>query len=425
MTRPLPDSLPPPHELDADASCPQRWGWMRGSPPPADRVVRFANGDSRRFPQSRWTFSHIRELHPTLDIARGDGPVAVLPRALREDLDDIALTPIGAARPISFAQSLKANYTDGIVVLHRGRIVLERYFGALDEHRPHIAFSVTKSFIGTLGALLVAERVLDESRPIAHWVPQLARSGFGNATLGQVMDMTTALDFNEVYTDPKSGIAAYARAGGFAPRAADNTDADGLYAFLQGVGPAGTHGEGFTYRSVNTDVLAWVLQRASGERIETLLSRRLWSGLGVERDAYITCDPHGMPFAAGGLCTTVRDLARMGEMMRCEGAFNGRQLVPAAAVAAIRAGGDPAKFARAGYALLPGWSYRHQWWNSQNADGMYMARGVHGQAIVVNPKAELVVARYASHPLAANANLDPTSLPAWAALAEHLMRHPG
>jgi hypothetical protein len=141
---------------------------------------------------------------------------------------------------------------------------------------------------------------------------------------------------------PTPGLAACARA-------ADNTDVDGLYALLQGVGPARTHGEGFTYRSVNTDVLAWVLQRASGERIETLLSRRLWSGLGVERDAYITCDPHGMPFAAGGLCTTVRP-ARMGEM-RCEGAFNGRQLVPAAAVAAIRAGGDR-RFARAGYALL-------------------------------------------------------------------------
>lgn len=421
---PLPDTLPPPHELDAEASCPKRWGWMQGSPPPADRVVRFDNGDSRRFPQLRWSYSHVRELHPTLDIPRGTGPVAELPRALRDDLDAIAFTPLGAARPISLAQSFAANYTDGIVVLHRGRIVLERYFGALDEARPHIAFSVTKSFIGTLGALAVAEGLLDESRPVTHWVPELARSGFGDATLGQVMDMTTALDFSEVYTDPNSGITAYARAGGFAPRPPGWAGVDGLYNFLQTVGPAGAHGEGFTYRSVNTDVLAWVLQRASGQRIEALLAQRLWSGLGVERDAHITCDAHGMPFAAGGLCTTLRDLARMGEMVRCEGAFNGRQLVPAAAVAAIRQGGDPQRFRKAGYALLPGWSYRHQWWVSHDADGSFMARGVHGQAIVVNPAAEMVVARYASHPLAANANLDPTSLPAWAALAQHLRHNP-
>lgn len=393
---------------------------MQGSPPPADRLVRFDNGDSRRFPQLRWSFSHIRELHPTLDVPRGNGPVAELPRALRDDLDGVSFTPLGAARPITLAQSFDANYTDGIVVLHRGRIVLERYFGALDGHRPHIAFSVSKSFIGTLGALLAADGVLDEGRLVSHWVPELARSGFGSATLGQVMDMTTGLDFSEVYTDPASGIMAYARAGGFAPRPPDYGGVDGLYNFLPTVGPAGAHGDGFTYRSVNTDVLAWVIQRATGERIETLLSQRLWGGLGAERDAHITCDAQGMPFAAGGLCTTLRDLARMGEMMRCEGAFNGRQLVPAAAVAAIRVGGDPRAFRQAGYALLPGWSYRHQWWVSHDADGMFMARGVHGQAIVVNPTAEMVVARYASHPLAANVNIDPTSLPAWSALAHHL-----
>jgi CubicO group peptidase (beta-lactamase class C family) len=130
-----------------------------------------------------------------------------------------------------------------------------------------------------------------------------------------------------------------------------------------------------------------------------------------------------MPFAAGGLCTTLRDLARMGEMMRCDGALSGRQIMPASAVAAIRQGGSPERFAKAGYAQLPGWSYRHQWWHSHNANGMFMARGVHGQAIVIDPAAEMVVARYASHPLAANANLDPTSLPAWEALARWLMRH--
>ena len=418
----LPDTLPPPHELDADASCPQRLGWMQGSPPAPDKVIRFANGSSRQFPQLRWSFSHARELHPTLDIPRGEGPVPPLPQALRSDLDDVTFTPLGATRPMSFAQSLKANYTDGILVLHRGRVVMERYFGALNAQRPHIAFSVTKSFIGTLGALLVAEGVLDESRPVTHWVPELAASGFGTARLGEVMNMTTGLDFSEVYTDPASGIAAYARSGGFAPPHPDHPSADGLYAFLQTVAPAGAHGEGFSYRSVNTDVLAWVLQRATGQRLETLLSQRLWAPLGAERDAHITCDPHGMPFAAGGLCTTLRDLARMGEMMRCDGAFNGRQIVPARAVAAIRAGGEPTKFAHAGYALLPGWSYRHQWWHSHNAHGMFMARGVHGQAIVIDPVAEMVVARYASHPLAANANLDPTSLPAWEVLAQHLMR---
>ena len=84
-------------------------------------------------------------------------------------------------------------------------------------------------------------------------------------------------------------------------------------------------------------------------------------------------------------------------------------------------GGDRAAFTPAGYVTLPGWSYRNMWWVTHNEHGAYMARGIHGQAIYVDPTAEMVIARYASHPLAANANNDPTSLPAYHALARHLM----
>jgi CubicO group peptidase (beta-lactamase class C family) len=87
----------------------------------------------------------------------------------------------------------------------------------------------------------------------------------------------------------------------------------------------------------------------------------------------------------------------------------------------IARGGDPAKFAPAGYATLPGWSYRNQWWVSHNAHGVYMARGVHGQSIYVDPKAEMVIARYASHHAAGNVANDPVTLPAFMAVAKHLM----
>ena len=98
-----------------------------------------------------------------------------------------------------------------------------------------------------------------------------------------------------------------------------------------------------------------------------------------------------------------------------------RQVIPQAVVDDIRRGGDRAAFTPAGYVTLPGWSYRNMWWVTHNEHGAYMARGIHGQAIYVDPKAEMVTARYASHPLAANANNEPTSLRAYHALARHLM----
>ncbi len=408
----------------AATSDPIKLGWMQGHPPPADKVIRLADGTHYQFPQSRWGFSHFRELMPTRAIERA-GTVSELPLALRDDLDGVGFETLVSRQRMTFAQSLDANFTDGIVILQRGRIVFERYFGALQPSRPHIAFSVTKSFVGLLGAMLLHEGVLDEHAPVSHHVPELAGSGFGNATIRQVLDMTTGLDYSENYADPNAHVHAHVRAGSTLPRAPNFVGPRSFYEFLQTVQPLGAHGQGFSYKTVNTDVLGWVIRRATGRGLSELLSERIWQPLGAEHDAYITLDSHGTEFAGGGLNTTLRDLARFGEMMRLGGrmggGLNGRQIVPEAVVADIQRGSDPAHFAQAGYALLPGWSYRNMWWVTHNAHQAYMARGVHGQMVYVDPTAEMVIARFASHPMAANVHLDPTSLPAWQAIAQHLI----
>src|SRR5262245_49715311 len=171
---------------DAHASDPRSLGWMVGSPPPADKVIRYHDGSFYRFPQWRWTFSHWRELRPTVGVPRGTTLPWQLPRAERSDLDAVSFTPLGGSRTMTWAESLAANYTDGILILHRGRIVYERYFGALVAAGPHVAFSVTKSFFGTLGAMFVAEGALDAAAPVARYLPELATSGFGDATVAQV-----------------------------------------------------------------------------------------------------------------------------------------------------------------------------------------------------------------------------------------------
>jgi len=410
---------------DARASDPVSMGWMAGSPPPPDKIIRYDDGSFLRFPMWRWSFSHWRELVPTVNVPRGTGAPAALPRAERDDLDAVALTPLGGTREMTWAESLDANYTDGIVVLHRGRIVYERYFGALTPDRPHIAFSVTKSFFGIIAATLVAERALDAAAPVRHYVPELAGSGFGDATVAQVLAMTTGLKHTEVYSDPTSDFADYARATGLAPRRPGYSGARSTYEYLPTIAKAGEHGPAFTYRSINTDVVGWLIARVTHAPPHEALRARIWSVLGAEDDAHLQVDSVGTPLVAVALNARLRDLARFGEMLRQDGAYNGRQIVPAGVVAELRRGGSREAFARAGYATLPGWSYHHQWWLSHNEHGAFTARGIHGQAIYVDPKAEMVIARFASHPLASNVNLDPTSLPAYHALARHLLAHPG
>lgn len=410
--------------LDAEASDPAKLGWMVGSPPPADRIIRFGDGSYFRFPAMRWSVSNFRQLMPTVNVSRGLGAPVPLPRALRTDIDDISFTPIGADKTMSWAESLAANYTDGIVVLHRGRIVYERYFGVLKPQGQHAAMSVTKSVVGTLGAMLVAEGRLDPGKRVVDYVPELAKSAFGNATVRQVLDMTTALKYSEDYADPDAEVWAHAQAGSPLPKPKDYSGPRSYYEFLETVQPQGRHGEKFGYKTVNTDVLGWVISRVTGSNVADLLSERIWSRLGAEQDAYMTVDSIGTPFAGGGLNTGLRDLARFGEMLRNNGRFNGQQIVPKAVIDDIRRGGDKKAFAKGGYPLLQGWSYRDMWWVTHNKHGAFAARGVHGQSIYIDPKAEMVIVRYASNPVAGNAANDPTTLPAYQALAQRLILQP-
>lgn len=407
--------------LDAKASDPAVMGWMKGSPPPPQKTIRFADSSFRAFPQMRWAVANMNELVPVRFIRRTATP-SPLPRALRTGIDAVTFTPIGGAAKMTWAQSLDANYTDAIVVLHNGRIVYERYFGIMTPEQRHIAYSVTKSLVATIAASLIVEGKLDDKAPVSRYVPELAQSGFGDATIRQLLDMTTTLDYTEDYTDANASVWRAARADGLLPRPPGYDGPDTNYGYLQTVKKTGPHGVRFTYRTVNTDALGWVLARVTGKRLADLLAERIWTPLGMESDAYVLVDSVGTEFAGGGLNLVLRDMARFGEMMRLGGKWNGKQVIAKAAIEDIERGGKKEDFAPAGYKTLPGWSYRNMWWVSHNAHGAYMARGIHGQGIYVDPKAGMVIARFASHPMAGNVNLDPTTLPAFQALAEWLMR---
>jgi len=394
---------------------------MVGSPPPADRILRFEDGSYFRFPQMRWSVANFRQLMPTVNVSRGLGEASLLEHQPSNEIDALTFVPLGGGEPMTWQQSLQANYTDRIIILHRGKLVYERYFGVLKPQGQHAAMSITKTFTGTLAALLVAEEKLDPERMVADYVPELALSAFGNASVRQLMDMTTGIHFSEDYADPKAEVWAHAAAGNPLPKPADYQGPRTYYEFLQTVKPQGRHGEAFHYRTANSDALGWVIARVSGQNVAQLLSERIWSRLGAEQDAYMSVDSIGTPFAGGGLNAGLRDLARFGEMMRNEGRYNGTQILPAEVVADIRGGANRDDFAKAGYRLLPGWSYRNMWWVTHNGHDAFMARGVHGQALYIDPLAEMVIARFASHPVAGNAANDPTSLPAFEAVAKHLL----
>jgi CubicO group peptidase (beta-lactamase class C family) len=232
-------------------------------------------------------------------------------------------------------------------------------------------------------------------------IPELADSGFADATAGDVMDMTVSISYTEEY-DPTGDTPDTDFA--FADYLEALTDrGDGALRALLARLPKGPrdHGEAFAYATPVTDVLAWLLERAGRAPYVEQLRTRLWARIGAEHDAHIATTPDGTPLAGGGLAMTTRDLARAGI------ALGDETVVPPGVLRSIRTLGDPDVFRRGGhYDYLLGYSYRDQWWLPAGAGQPLSAWGIFGQLLWIDPDAGMVVALHSGGPDASNERRD-------------------
>lgn len=409
------------NHLTAEQSDPKLMGWMKGFPPAKDSTLSLFDGSFFQFPGLRYSVCHMREFMPTKVVQATQNDRYDFESDIDAELDKVTFVPLGEKSPVTFEESLSKNYADGIIVLHKGKIVYEKYFAELDQEGTHAVMSVSKTFTGTLGASLVAEGILDENKLVQDYVPELKNSAFGDATVRQVLDMTTSLDYSEDYADPNADIWVFSAAGNPVPVPKDYKGPTNYYEFLETVKKAGKHGEAFGYKTINTDAMGWIISRATGKSIPELLSEKIWKPIGAHHDGYYQIDRSGIAFAGGGFNANLRDLAMFGEMIRNNGQFNGKQVLKKEVIDDIRKGGKKSDFAKAGYTNLKNWSYRNMWWISNNKNGAFCARGVHGQTIYIDPTAEMVLVRLASHPIASNTANDPYSLPAYDVVANYLL----
>jgi CubicO group peptidase (beta-lactamase class C family) len=369
---------------------------MAGVPPfPGQSLVTLANWQDPPF--NRWSFQHIRELIPTARIARAAAPDP-LPRAER---DVLGFRFSHGDGELTVAEMLEETYTDGFLVLHQGEVVAEHYFNGMAPDTPHLLMSVSKSVTSAVAGVLAGRGLLRVSAAVEEIVPELGGTSFEGATVQDLLDMRAGTRFDESYDNPEADVRTYERVYLWRPDNGDPRPADalGYFATLQNDGP---HGGPFRYRSILTDVLAWVIERAAGVRLHELISRELWQPMGAEFDAEITLDGHGNPMADGGICASLRDLARFGQLY-LEG---GRGIVPKDWIEdTIRGAPDGARaFADGddspGYP--PGAHYRNCWWIRDPGVPFYQASGINGQNIFVHVPSQTVVAKFSTWPTALN-----------------------
>jgi hypothetical protein len=393
---------------------------MTGSPPfAAENQVTLANWQDP--PYNRWAFQHVRELIPSARITPGDGPAWELPRAER-DLSGIRFAaPSGE---LTVGELLARTYTDGFLVIHRGRVVTEQYFNGLRPDVPHLLMSVSKSVTGLVAGALAGQGRLDVTALVETIVPELAGTAFAGATVQNLLDMRAGIRFTEDYSDPDAEIAVSDRVYQWRP---DNgryrpATAHEYFATLTSDGP---HGGPFRYRSIVIDVLAWVLERAGQARFADLVATELWRPMGAEHDADITLDARGNALADGGISATLRDTGRVGLLALGRGRAAGRQvIVPEWLDDTVRGAPDGPEAFRRGDGGGPGSDggahYRNCWWVTDPGLPAYNAAGIHGQSIFVHGPAQVVVAKLSSWPDALSTPMRRATGAAVTAIAEAL-----
>lgn len=252
---------------------------------------------------------------------------------------------------------------DAFVMLHEGDLVHEWYARPEAEQSRHRIYSITKSFVGVVAGESIQRGLLDRGRPATDYVPELGGGGYSPADVGDLLDMRTGGDYVEHEDDEVATMLACQSGAPGAPFAS-------VPAMLCGTARVARHRGPFSYRSLDTEALGWVVERAAGASMVSLLSEVLLGPLGCEADAAVDVGVDGSPAHSSGLALRPRDVARFGQMLLDSGAVGERQIVAPGFVKDLRRNGAA--------------GYRGQFWVPDPDGRRLLALGVHGQVMLVD-----------------------------------------
>ena len=349
-------------------------------------------------PINKKSFQNIESLFDTIRLKRSSDAPSEIPLNL-QSLDSIEMQNI-EGQTQSFREMMDSTHTDSFLVLKNGEIIFEEYFNDMSSDSLHLMNSITKSFIGMLVGILSDEGIFDKKDKITKYLPELNDTGFSETTIQSALDMSSAVKFEEDYDDPLCEFWREAAVVGWRPDLVDDNSPKTLLDFALSLKEKEQEEmEGYHYRSVLTNVIAMVIERATNKRVQDLLEKHLWQKLKTEQDAVIVVDKTGLPFVGAGMNACTRDLARFGQMILNDGLYEEEQIVPKQWIDSTRIGDDGyrERFAKSDHGeMLPGGHYKNKMWVA-NLDEM-MCIGIFGQIIHINRNTGTVIVKFSSFP---------------------------
>ncbi len=345
-------------------------------------------------PYNRWSFLNMRSLFPTADIKSSAGDAKPLTIA-GQDLLSIEFTDNKGVNT-TVSEYLDDTYTDGMIVLHRGKIIAENYYNEMHVDTPHLSQSVSKSIVGCLAGILRDLGILDDNAPLVDYVPELESCGYKDAKLSHALSMTSGVQFIEDYNAPDSDMTRIDIACGWRPTP-EGDEQPTIHDVILSLPKARPHGKIFNYRSVETDVVAWAIERATNRSLSELVSELIWQKIGAEHDAFFTVDKAATAVASGGFNASLRDLARFGLMMQNSGTEGDTRVVSENWVNRCSRG-DNSLYGAPYTDTCPQGAYNNFWWIDNIEKGDFMARGVFGQMIYINRPAQMTIVKLSTWP---------------------------
>ncbi|KAB7616143.1 serine hydrolase [Amylibacter sp. SFDW26] len=311
-------------------------------------------------------FSHMDQAFLNTPVPKGKGKATILTKDVQIELDQETRTWV------------KDRSVTSLVVLKSGDLVFEEYYQGTMDDDLRISWSVAKSFLSALVGILLEEGAIASiDDPVTKYVPLLKGSGYETATLKNVLQMSSGVEFDEDYLDKNSDINRMGR------EIALGGTLDG---FSAGISKTFAEpGKVMQYVSIDTHVIGMVVRGATGRSVTSLLSEKIIMPLGLEKEPYYLTDGEGVAFVLGGLNLTTRDYARFGQMILQDGFYNGQQIIPKDWIYASTKASANTKAGERGYG--------YQWWIPavNPRAGEFFAHGIYGQYIYIDRNSDTVI----------------------------------
>jgi CubicO group peptidase (beta-lactamase class C family) len=319
-------------------------------------------------------------------------------------------TPRGKMTFTDFLDS-DQSATMGMLILHKGRVVFEHYPRQQSHEKP-IFWSVTKVLVSSMVGILEDRGLIDVSKSIETYLPELSNSSFAGIRIRNILDMAPGLDCPEDYADRNSCYYLYSKSIGEGQY--DEADPDNPYTYIAGlkVGKYAEQGTSFSYSGVNTFVLGWLVEKITGMPFQDAFSRDIWSKIGAESDALMLAPRFGVPNMSGGLMAQLRDVARFGLLYTPSYLkVSDDRIISERLIRLIRDEGNPALLdnARDGSGRADGVKHNAYQWDLVFTNGDFFKGGWGGQGLLVNPDRDLV-AVFTGYTLDDRSETDPLPL---------------